>query len=241
MLCRIKNIAALLPCFFFVPDAAHALEDEVWGASITRTWLSEHVAVKQQTASPPSSFTSSRIQTWANGVASSSVSAFTASGFDKTVGAKLQPFQDWNLKVGTELTRSSGEDRFLSSKAMWETFWSQDVKRLGGVTIGLSTTGSLDNAQTDYLQSFSGSVNMPLDLPLNAWNMEFRVTPSMNVDVSNGALTSSLLSEVISQKVLSSQDDAFQSTLNVKVGYSLAPDARPAASAKLEFRISPNL
>lgn len=174
-------------------------------------------------------------------MAASSLSSFTPSNFDRTLGAKLQPFHDWNLRIGTELTRSGGKESFLSSKAMWETFWSQDVKRLGGLTVGFSTTGSVDNAQTDYLQSFSGSVNVPLNLPLNTWNTELRVTPSMNVDVSNGALSSSLLSEVMGQKVLSSQEDTFKSTLNVKLGYSLAPDARPAASAKLELRISPNL
>jgi hypothetical protein len=43
------------------------------------------------------------------------------------------------------------------------------------------------------------------------------------------------------EKVLGSRADAFRSTVNVSLGYSLAPDARPAASARLEFRIGPNL
>jgi hypothetical protein len=153
----------------------------------------------------------------------------------------MQPFQEWNFMIGTELTRSGGESRFLASKAMWESFWSRDVETLGGLKIGLSTMGSVDNAQTDYLQSFSGSVSVPLDLPLSSWRMELRATPSMNVDVSNGALSSHLMSEIMGQTELSSQDAAFRSILNVSVGYSLAPDTRPAAAARLELRISPKL
>ncbi len=152
----------------------------------------------------------------------------------------MQPFQDWNFLIGTELTRSGGDSSFLSSRAMWETSWSRDLERLGGLEIGLSTTGSVDNAQTDYFQSLSGNLHVPLGLPLNAWDMKLRVSPSMSVDVSNGTLSSSLMSEILGQTVLHS-DAAFQSTLNVSVGYSLAPDTRPAGLARLELRIAPRL
>ncbi|WP_243370402.1 hypothetical protein [Microvirga solisilvae] len=210
------------------------------GISETQSWRIEDAIVRRPEASTRSS-SLERVQTWASGVSATSRAAFTPSDTGKTFGAKMQPFQDWNIMIGTEMTRSGNESGFLGSKAMWESFWSQDVREMGGLKIGLSTVGSVDNAQTDYLQSFSGRLNVPLDVPLTAWNVEFRVSPSMNVDVSNGALHSNLLSEIMGEKVLSSRTDAFRSTINVSVGYSLAPEARPAASARLEFRLSPNL
>jgi len=236
------KIAAVLLCLLCFSPGAHALEDGAWSAAvITDPWEVENLAVARRAKAPRVIYSLNRTQTWANGLATASMPAFTPSNFDRTVGAKMQPFQDWNFMVGTEVTRSGSQTSFLSSRAMWESYWSQDVQALGGLKVGLSTTGSVDNAQTDYLQSFSGSLNVPLDLPLNAWSMEFRVSPHMSVDVSNGSLNSSLLSEIMGQTVISSQDAAFRSTLNLSVGYSLAPDTRPAASARLELRISPKI
>ncbi|MCG7393582.1 hypothetical protein MHY87_11755 [Microvirga sp. ACRRW] len=204
-----------------------------------QVWRIEDVAARRA-GNPKAAYSLNRMQTWTNGLAASKTPTFAASDSDRTVGAKMQPFQDWNFMVGTELTRSSGESRFLSSKAMWESSWSQDVKRLGGVEIGLSTAGSIDNAQTDYFQSLSGRLNVPLDLPLSAWETKLRFSPNVSMDVSNGALSSSLTSEFLGQTVLGS-DAAFQSTLNVSVGYNLTPDMRPAGLAKLELRVSPKL
>lgn len=237
----LRKFAVLLPCIIFVPDAAPAADEPVWETGVTRAWLNENVAVRRSRTTAPALYALNRTQAWASGVAPSGVSAFTSSDHGKTLGAKLQPFDDWNLRVGTELARSGGDERSLSSKALWETSWSRDLERLGGVQMGLATGGSVSNVQTDYLQSFSGSVNVPLDLPLNAWSTELRFVPSMNVDLSKGNVSSNLASELVGRRVLSSQNDAYTSTLNVKVGYSLAPDSRPSASARLELRISPNL
>lgn len=239
MLFQFLKMAVLPPCILFGISAAHALEDAAGEMGDARSWRVEDVAARRPTSSVRS-YSLERTQTWARGIAATSRSAFTPSDADKTLGAKMQPFQDWNFTIGTELTRS-GESRFLASKAMWESVWSQDVTGTEGLRIGLSTTGSVDNVQTDYLQSFSGRLNVPLEVPLNAWNVEFRFSPSMNLDVSNGALQSNLSSEIRGRKVLSSRADAFTSIVNVSLGYSLAPDTRPAASARLELRISPNL
>src|SRR5690606_4463266 len=141
---------------------------------------------------PRTAFSLSRTQTWANGLAASRIPAFTPSYGDKAVGAKMQPFQDWNFLVGTELIRSGGESRLLSSKSMWESSWSQDLEGLGGLRVGLSTTGLLDNRQAGYVQSFHGSLNLPLDLPLDAWSLELRLSPHMNVDLSQRSFSSNL-------------------------------------------------
>ncbi|MXQ11323.1 hypothetical protein [Microvirga makkahensis] len=219
---------------------AYALEEGGGSAADGQPWTLDNVAVWRAKA-PRTAFSLSRTQTWANGLAPSRIPAFTPSTIDKTVGAKMQPFQDWNLLIGTELIRSGGQSGLLSSKSMWESSWSQDLEEYGRLRVGFSTTGSLDNRQADYFQSFSGSLNVPLDLPLSAWNLELRLSPTMNVDVSHGSLSSNLISELVGQTVLSAQDAAFRSTLDLSVGYSFAPDTRPAASARLQLTISPKL
>ena len=47
--------------------------------------------------------------------------------------------------------------------------------------------------------------------------------------------------EIVSQTLLTSPADRFRSEFNVRLGYGLAPNTRPAVSAKLEWRIAPNL
>ncbi|MEZ0169213.1 hypothetical protein [Microvirga sp. TS319] len=235
-----RNIAAALVCLLASASAAQALEDGGGITAESQPWTIDDVVARRVKA-PGTAFSLSRTQTWASGLVPSGIPAFTPSPVDRTLGAKLQPFHDWNFLIGTELTRGGGEGGFLSSKAMWESSWSQDVERFGGLTFGLSTTGSVSNAQADYLQSFSGSLNLPLDLPLNAWNLELRFSPNMNLDVSKGALSSNLMSELVGQTVLSPQNGAFRSVLDVSVGYNLAPDARPAASARMQLTISPKL
>jgi len=235
-----RKIAACLPVVLCLSSATQALEDGAGNMAEGQLWKIDDVAARRAKA-PATTYSLSRTQTWANGLVPSRIPAFTPANINKTVGAKMQPFQDWNFLVGTELTRREGESRFLSSKAMWESSWSRDLKRFGSLRLGLSTSGSVDNAQADYFQSLSGSLNVPLDLPPNTWNMELRFSPNMHVDVSRGALSSNLMSELVGQKVLSSRDAAFRSILDVSVGYSLAPHTRPSASARVQLTVSPKL
>lgn len=238
MLRRYLKLAVSFPSILITVSAVQALEDGGAAIADAHVWRIENVVVRRFHVSRPI-YSLERTQTWASGL--SPVSRFTPYPSGKSLGAKMQPFQDWNFMIGTELTRSGGEGGFLASRTMWESTWSRDLTGMGGLRIDFSTVGSMDNAQADYLQSFNGRLNLPLDLPLSQWNVALRVSPSMNVDVSNGALYSNLLSEIMGERVLSSYSDAYRSSLNVSVGYSVAPNARPAASARLEFRISPNM
>lgn len=47
--------------------------------------------------------------------------------------------------------------------------------------------------------------------------------------------------EIVGQTLLTSPADRSRSELTVRLGYGLAPNTRPTASAKLEWRIAPNL
>ncbi len=218
---------------------AVANEDEIWSKNITSSWLDDHVSAKRASR-PRYSPLLNRTQVWTNGIARSDMNAFLPTDFDRAVGAKMQPFQDYNFLVGTELIRGSGESSFLSSKASWEAFLKRDWER-HGVTLGLSTGGFVDSVQNGYSQSISGTMGIPLDLSLQTWSTELRLSPSMNLDGLSGDISTGLLSEIISQARLTSPTDRFRSDLNVRLGYGVAPNTRPVASATLELRISPNL
>ncbi|QRM29915.1 hypothetical protein [Microvirga sp. VF16] len=218
---------------------AIANEDEIWSANITPAWLNDHVVAKRAVR-PRHSPRLNRTQVWANGIARSDMHAFLPTDFDRAIGAKMQPFQDYNFLVGTELIRGGSESSLLSSKASWEAYLKRDWQGLG-VMIGLSTAGFVDSVQNGYSQSFIGTMDIPLDLSLQTWSTELRLSPSVNLDATNGDISTGLLSEIVGQTRLTSPADRFRSDLNVRLGYGLAPNTQPVASAKLELRIAPNL
>jgi hypothetical protein len=235
----LRRLASLLLASLAMSTSAVANEDEIWSKNITSSWLDDHVSAKRASR-PRYSPLLNRTQVWTNGIARSDMNAFLPTDFDRAVGAKMQPFQDYNFLVGTELIRGGGESSFLSSKASWEAFLKRDWERLG-VTLGLSTGGFVDSVQNGYSQSISGTMGIPLDLSLQTWSTELRLSPSMNLDGLSGDISTGLLSEIISQARLTSPTDRFRSDLNVRLGYGVAPNTRPVASATLELRISPNL
>jgi hypothetical protein len=233
--------AALL--FLLSTVSAHSGEDtrEIWDKPVTRVWMNNNIAAVHRARRASPSFRLAGTQISASGIAPSSMHAFAPNNFDRTVGAKLQPFDDLNFKVGTALTRSGSEEGFLSSIASWEAFWLGDRKGSEGLALGLSTVGTMDNLQAGYSQSLSGTLAMPLDVPLAGWRADFQVSPSINLDASSGSMSSGLFSEIRGRTVISSHDSSLRSVLNVSLGYSLAPHAQPVASGKLELIISPNL
>jgi hypothetical protein len=242
MLLLFQKWGTALLCLLLASSAAYAEDDqEIWETSLTRVWLDDHVAAAQGAPRTRASYKLARTQIWTNGILRSDAHAFVPTDFDRAVGAKLQPFHDLNLNIGTELIRGGGDNRFLSSRASWEAFWAEDWENFGGIKLGLSTSGSLASLQSAYSQSVGGSLGVPFALPLDMWRTELRLSPSMNLDLSNGVVGTALMSEILGQKVLSSPADAFRSVLNVRVGYGIAPNAHPSASARLELRISPNL
>ncbi len=232
---------ALLICISSV-SFVHAAEDyEIWNERVTSSWLDEHIAAKRRSLMPENRFALSRTQVWTSGLAKSDISPFNPDSFDRAFGAKLQPFSDLNLRLGTEMVRGGGGTGSLTSRANWEAFWSRESDLWGGMNLGLSTGGSMATLNTGYSQSVSGTLGIPLGLSLEKWSTQVRFSPNMSMDTANGTMGTGLMSEIMGQTVLSSQADPYRSVLNVKVGYGVAQDARPAASATLEFRISPNL
>lgn len=228
--------------FLLLPAVASwADEPEIWDTAISRTWLDDHISVSRTPRFSRLSYGLTRTQIWANGIARTDRWAFETSAGDRAIGAKLQPFQDLNVRVGTELIRNGGDAGTVASKALWEAYWSHDSQTIPGLTFNLSTTGSLSGRYANYSQAVSGTLGIPLDLSIDMWRTEIRLTPNLNFDTVAKAVSTGLTSEFVGQTVLSSPEDEFKSVLNVMVGYGFAPDARPVASAKLELKIQPNL
>jgi len=234
--CLWAVVAAALLC----PTLTRAAEDEIWNERITSAWLDDHLAVRS-TAAVRRTYALTRTQVWTSGLGRSPMMGFAPTQWDRTVGARLRPVQDLPLSVGTEITRAGEGTGSLSSRVTWETSWSRKVERLGGLRIGLTAGGSLARRNAALSQSVSGTLGIPLAMPLRTWTMEVRVSPSMSLDAAAGTLGTHLASEIVSRRVLGSPAGALRSVLGVKVGYGVAPDARPTAFAGLELRISPNL
>jgi len=101
LLCR---WASLLLALMVTTTSAVAEEAEIWGGIVTSTWLDEHLAAKRMIRPPPSP-SLGRTQVWASGISRSDMQPFQPTDVDRAVGAKMQPFQDYNFLVGTELIR----------------------------------------------------------------------------------------------------------------------------------------
>jgi hypothetical protein len=234
-------LAAALAAFLIAPLSARAAEDEIWNTWITPSWLDDHVAAVRSTTATRRAPALNRTQVWTSGLARTARDAFDATRLDEAVGAKLRPFQDIAFTIGTAITHTGQVSRSLSSSVNWETTWSRELRGLGGLRIDLGTIGSFGSGHTAYSQSVSGTLGIPLALPLGTWTTEIRLSPSMNVDTASGQFGTSLASEIVSRTDLGSETGAFGSELNLKVGYGVAPDARPSAFAGVEIRITPNL
>ncbi|MBM6594705.1 hypothetical protein [Microvirga pudoricolor] len=223
-------------CFVALPVRAQD-PDEIWTERLTKSWMDDHVALP--THGPATTFT--RAQVWTSGIQRTDMQAFATSASDRTLGAKVRPFGDLDLSVGTAFTRDGTTARLVSSSVNWEAAWSQTYKPYGDLTLGVNTTGTMAGLEAGYAQSVTGSVGIPLSVSVGLWSTELRLSPNMNVNTASGTLGTRLTSEIVSRKVLSARNDAFTSVLDMKVGYGIAPDARPDATARLELRISPNL
>ena len=140
--------------------ASVAEEAEIWSGNIDPAWLDENVAAARRVSRPRSSSRLDRTQVWASGIARSDYACFLPTDFDRAVGAKMQPFQDYNFLVGTELVRGGNEASLLSSKASWEAFLKRDWERLG-VRVGVTTAGFVDSVQNGYSQSIAGTIGHP--------------------------------------------------------------------------------
>jgi hypothetical protein len=236
--CRLSCLVLPLA---FVATGLRADEVEIWSRKLTSEWLDQHVAAARRDKRTRASYSLNRTQIWANGMNRSPAQGFRPNAEGHSLGAKLQPLRDYNLLLGTELIRGGGYQGPLSSKAMWEAFMTRQWEGLGGVTFDLATAGFVDTVGSAYSQSVSGTVGIPLDLPLQAWSTELRLSPNLNLDASSGDFSAGLMSEMISQTQLSAPAGRLRSVLNITLGYGVAPSTRPVASAKLELKIFPNL
>jgi hypothetical protein len=224
------------------PTTLLAADDpEIWDSRITQAWLDEHVAFAQKRTSARSSYALARTQVWTNGLARSHRPAFTVMPPDRIVGARLQPFRHRSLMIGTELARPGDAAGSVSSRISWETSWSRGWEKFGGLTLDLAAAGALGSHQTGYSQSVNGTLGFSLDGPLTEWTTEFRLSPGLNLDTSSGTVGTHLTSQIVSQTALGSRTGAFRSVLNLRLGYDMAPETRPAAFARMEISIKPNL
>jgi hypothetical protein len=239
MVSFVRRLSCLF-CLAVASTAALASEDEIWSANTSSGWIKDHIAAERRMSRLRSTYRLKRTQVWANGLDRSGMQAFDPNAFDPTVGAKLQPLRNYDFYIGTELIRNQAETGGLSSKATWEAFLTRDWKGLSGITLGIAASGSVDTVQKGYTQSVAGTVDIPLNVPLRSWDTALRLSPNANLDALNGDFSTSLMAEVMGQTQLTSPADRFKSVLNIRLGYGVAPGTRPAASATLELRITPN-
>jgi hypothetical protein len=218
--------------------SAFQVQDGIVPAS-DRNWLVDQVETVRRTGGvQDASFNLSNAQVWSRGLEETGEGLPVPAPLDKAMGARLRLFKDYNLQVGTELSRQEDTGRALRSQVNWQFSWSRAVQELGGITVGFGTAGAVESLDGVLSQSVSGSVGVPL-VSHEIWKARLRLSPRLSYDSLDHRWRPSFAPELVSETVLSSATAPFTSLLNVRFGYDLAPESRPSASARVELRFIP--
>ena len=73
MLFHVRKILASCLCLLALSSVVQALETEEWGTAVTEPWSVGEAAVVRPVKTPTTRYSLSRTQTWANGLASSTL------------------------------------------------------------------------------------------------------------------------------------------------------------------------
>ncbi|AWM88667.1 hypothetical protein [Microvirga sp. 17 mud 1-3] len=209
--------------------------DETWD----QAWNAENVDIDRYRAlSAPKIPTFGRTEVWSSGLIGSP--AAVASPSQRAVGAKLRPFADLDLLVGTQMSRNLDIDQALNARMDWQLTWSRQWAA-EALEIGLTTTGAVDPASAVYTQSAGGSLGIRLPSAGTPWDAQLVVSPNINLDTTTGGWSSSLRSEIVAQRVLTTHKSPIRSVVNIRMGYDFAPETHPTASATLQLSFSPKI
>jgi hypothetical protein len=221
--------------------AASALEDAApETATWNQAWNAEHMDARcYQAFAAPKASLFQRTEFWSSGVARPSATP-VAPLSQKTVGARLRPFADYDLHFGTEMSRSLDSAHDLNAKVDWQLAWSRQWNG-EALEFALTTSGAVDRVSTTYSQSAGGSVGVRLPSTALPWETRIVVTPSVNLDTATGLWNPNLRSEIVAKRVLTSHRSPIESVVDIRMGYDVAPDAQPAASATVQLSFSPRI
>ena len=233
-----KHLPFLTALLLLIPSsqaAAFEVEEGV-GQGPDGEWLTSHVeTVRRAHEVQPLSVHLSNANVWSRGLDRQDPSSPVAGPMDKAMGARVRLLKDYDLQVGTALSRHEDTGRALRSEFNWQFSWSHALRDLGGVSFGLGAGGAVESLHGGLSQSVRGSLGLPLITHEN-WKARLRVSPQVSYDSQSHQWRSNLVPEFVSERILSSTSAPFLSLLNLRVGYDLAPQSRPSATARLELR-----
>jgi hypothetical protein len=189
-------------------------------------------------ARPPATFAIPDLKVSARGLAEADGQPLVPPD-EQAVGAKLRPFKDLDLLIGTEMSRSPDAEAALHQEFNWQFSWSRRWDDWAGLKVDVSTTGAVDAQRTGLPERVGGSVGIPLFRDTAAWETQLRLSQSLTLDAATGTWKGAVTPELVTEKALSPTSAPMRSVLSVKLGSGVTPDAQPSASAKVEFRISP--
>jgi hypothetical protein len=235
-----RSFLLLLASLIFYPSITYGWEEhETISSNIQDAWLADHLATVRRTSQPRSTsldFTETKI--WTRGL-KDSAALTPVPRSDKAMGAKLRPFKEVDLVVGTELSESRGIDPLYRSELNWQLSWSQRLDSFAGLRLGLATTGAVESLQGGFTQGLKGSLGVQLPSQETWGNAQIRLSPQLSFDALNGTWRPSVVPELVSDTVLNSSAAPLKTLLSLRVGSDLTPETQPSASARVELKIVP--
>jgi hypothetical protein len=231
------GLALLISAAILHPATAIALEDVVLAAP-EESWLAEHLQTVRRTRSNPAgTYGLTGATIWSRGLKEPARPSSTAPS-EKAMGARIRPFREMDLTVGTQMARSGDAERVLRSEVNWQMSWSRELDSLEGVQLGFTTLGAVESLHGAYTQSLEGSLGVPVLQDRGLGETKLKVSPRLAYDALAGTWRPSLAPEIVNDTMLTGAAAPFRSVLSLRLGSDLAPDARPSATARVELRFS---
>ena len=229
-------LASLVSC----PSVSYGWEEHGMIAPDNQdAWLADHLATVRKTGQARStSLDLSAAKVWTRGL-KDSAALTPIPRSDKAMGARLRPFKEVDLVVGTELSESRGIDSLHRSELNWQFSWSRRLDSVAGLRLGLATRGAVESLQGGFSQNLKGSLGVPLHSQTTWGSAQVRLSPQLSFDALTGIWRPSVVPELVSDTVLNSSAAPLKTVLSLRVGSDLTPDAQPSASARVELTIVP--
>jgi hypothetical protein len=202
-------------------------------------WLAGHLeTVRQAGAVDTGALRAVHPTVWVRGLDRRSDGLPVPPPMDKAMGASLRPFEDFDFLIGTELSRHEDNSRALRSALQWHFSWSRALPKVADLSFGFDAQGSVESLHGALSQSVSGFFSLPLDRH-RLWQADLRLSPRMSFDSASHTWRPSLAPEFLYEAELGSGASPLTSLLKIRLGYEMAPNAKPSAAAMVELRFSP--
>jgi hypothetical protein len=160
---------------------------------------------------------------------------------DRAVGLNIRPLPVAGFAIGWEVRRASTPDAVSESDMSWKYSWERASQQAGTVSLGFTAGGTVGLLRSAVSQHLTSYMAVSLGKVASLWNSELRLSPELAFDALSRTWTMAATPELKAETLLSEPDARLRSAVNLKLGYRLSPELKPALAVGVEWKVTPVL